>query len=503
MSSPDDAALGRASRGAALNLVGAAVATISGFGAVAVVTNAHGAAGAGVFFAAVALYTLSGNAAKLGTESGLTYLIARLRVTGDVAAIRTVVRSAAIAVGLCAAVVAIVGLAVAGVLADALTDEPGRRDDMAVMLRVLSLGVPAWSLSQVLAGATRGFATMRPSVLSGQIIRPLGQFVLVIAVTVASDELWPLAVAWVLGALAAVVPVALWVQRRVSVPSASERSADSEAAARAELWTFSRPRAASDLIHAALERLDVVLVSGIVGPAGAGIYGAANRVILAGQLVMSATAQAAAPQLSRDFADDDDAAAAGLIRSMTGWNVTLLWPVFAIVMFGAPAILPLLGDDFIAAENSLIVLGSAMIVIIGLGVGDLALLMTGNAKASLVNHVVALVAMLALALSLLPSVGVIGAAWAWAGSRILLRGLSLAWVWRSRGVHPFGTKVLGAAALVAVVWLPAALAHRSIDGSSLSVLAVVVAVGLGAHAALAYRFRVQLGLDALLRSVRS
>lgn len=487
--------LGRAARGAALNLAGAVITTVAGFGSVAVVSNRYGAAGAGVFLAAIAAYTLAANALKLGTESALTYLVARFRASDRRGSVRPIIRSAVLAVTAATVAVAVAVLATAQPLADVLTDDAELVDDMATMLQILAVGLPSWALLQVLGGASRGFSTMRPWLMSGQIIRPALQFLLLIAVAVATDALWPLAVAWVVGTTVAIVPLARWLHRRMA--GFVEDDPADVAAARSELWAFSRPRALSDVVHAALERLDVVLVSILVGAAGAGLYGAANRMILAGQLVMTATGQAAAPELSDSFGRGDAAGAQRTIRGLTSWNVTLLWPVLAMVVAGAPALLPLLGDDFVAAESSLIVLAVAMLAIVALGVGDTAVLMAGRPRASLINHVAALVTMVTVAVVLLPQVGAVGAAWAWAASRLVLRILSVIIVWRDTGVTPFGNEVGLAMVVAAAVWTPIGLGHRMIADDSLALLVAATMLGLAVHGAAAYLLRRPLRLDEL------
>lgn len=493
--------LGRAARGAALNLIGAVVATAAGFGAIAVVTNRYGPAGAGVFLAAIAVFTLVANALKLGTESALTYLIARLRRSEKRSTVAPVLRSAVSAVFVANAAAGVVLVVTAGPLANLLADEADLVEDLTTMLRILAVGLPTWSLLQVFGGAARGFATMKPWVVAGQIVRPSVQLALVVVAAITTDELWPLAAAWVAGTAVALALLVVWLRGFTAGLDGADPA--DVAAARSELWAFSRPRALSDVVHSALERLDVVLVSTIVGPAAAGLYGAANRMILAGQMVMVATGQAAAPELSDSFGRDDHDGARDTIRGLTSWNITLLWPAFGLLIAGAPALLPLLGEDFIEAESSLIVLAVAMIVVIALGVGDVAVLMAGAPGRSLVNHIVALATMLVLAFALLPTVGVIGAAWAWAGSRFALRGLSVHTVWRRTGVTPFGPEVAVAGVVAIAIWLPVGVGLRMVDPASLIMVAIAGVIGAGAHAAVAYRLRRRLRLDELLDSIRN
>jgi O-antigen/teichoic acid export membrane protein len=71
--------LRRLARGGALNLVGYLVSGVLAFGLAVVVTRIVGARGAGVFFAAVAVFTILSNITELGADTGIVRFVARLR----------------------------------------------------------------------------------------------------------------------------------------------------------------------------------------------------------------------------------------------------------------------------------------------------------------------------------------------------------------------------------------------------------------------------------------
>lgn len=491
----DSSDVSRAARGSAINIAGAVIQTLVGFAVVFLVTNAYGVSGAGLFFTAAALFTLAGNGARLGTESALTYFISRLRASDGQAQIRAMVIKALLPVGLISAALGIIAALVAGPIAGLLSDDPAELDELVPMIRILGLALPSWSLTSAMSGAARGFSTMRPAVFAGQIVRPLGQLGLVALVAFATDVIWPLALAWAAAAILAVVPLGVWLTRRIGrIPRPVEPFAG-------DFWGYARPRAGADLVNATLERLDLLLVSALVGSAGAGLYSAANRLILAGQMVMVATSQAMAPQLSANFARDDRSSAQSLLQTLVGWQMLLLWPVFVGLVFLADEVLPLFGQDFIDARWLVIILALSLMAVVGIGVGDLVLLMTGSSFSSLVNNSIALVVMVAVSLVLLPEVGVVGAAWAWGSSRICLRSLSTWQVWHRTGVHPFGSQVALSAAVALAAWIPAGLVSTLVENDLLSVLTMAV-VGLVAQGTLCAVLRRPLGIDGIVGLLR-
>ena len=92
---------------------------------------------------------------------------------------------------------------------------------------------------------------MRPSVMTGQIFRPVAQLILVLTAIIVSAEIWPLAGAWAAASVMAAAIAAVWLWRRIHrrhyTPSPFDRVA---------YWRFSGPRAITDLVSSALERLD-------------------------------------------------------------------------------------------------------------------------------------------------------------------------------------------------------------------------------------------------------
>ncbi len=503
---PESASVTGAARGTAANLVGAVVGAVVSFVTVGVVTNTYGGAGAGLFFAATAAFTLAANGARLGAESSLTYFISRFRSDGREREIPGVIRTALLASGSVALVLAGAGLLVAPTLSGLLTSEPEARSAATTMLRILALAVPTFALSQAMFGASRGFATMRPAVLIGQVIRPTSQLLAVLAVIVLTDSVWPLALAWAASSALTMGSIGLWLARRIArvrrrVAGRADRhpvdGPSRSATVRGDYWRFTGPRALADLLSAMLERLDVLLVAVFVGEVGAGLYGAANRLILVGQLMMIAAAQSMAPLLSAQFGQGRDREAQRVLRTISGWNVTLLWPLFICLALWSEAALSVFGSEFAEASSLVVVLSLAFLVVTGLGIGDTLLTMTGDSVASLANHAIALAVMVAAAVTLLPTFGIIGAAWAWALSRIVLRALAVGRVWRTKRVNAIGPPVLLAAAAAAVAYGPTGVALRALLGTGPMAVAAHVGLGGAIHCGLLWRLRHHLELARL------
>lgn len=494
---PRPTAAGTAARGTAFNLLGSIAGAVIGFTTIGLITNNWGRSEAGVFFAATALFTLAANGARMGSEAGLTYFVARLRADGDNRSIPRVIGTALAATGTVAATLAVAGLLLAPRLAGLVASQPESRPDAETMIRILAVAVPTFALSQAMFGASRGFATMRPSVVCGQFLRPVTQLTLVIVVILTTGSLSTLALAWAGSSTLTVIAIGWWLRRRVAQVR-SNHVEPASAGLRGRYLRFAWGRAGADLVSAALERLDVILVAALLGQADAGLYGASGRLILAGQLLMIAASQSTAPLLTASFSAGRNQEAQTLLRTVTGWNVTLLWPVFICLGFGAPTALSFFGAEFTDGADLVVVLSVAMLVIVAIGGGDTVLVSTGASMASLANHVIALVVMVGSAIVLLPAIGLVGAAWSWALSRLVLRGLAAAHVWRLRRVTAFGRPVFLAAGAATCAYVPLGLAvTMTLDPGPLAV-AVQVLIGAAIHLVLLSRLRVELDLDRFI-----
>ncbi len=491
---------GRAARGTALNLAGSLVGTVLGFVTVGLVTNHWGPDGAGLFFAATALFTLAANGVRMGSEAGLTTFVARLRAADDHVSVPTVVTAGLTTTAAVATVVGAVGLLAAPDLAALIADGDAARRDATTMLQVLAVAVPLFAVTQAMLGASRGFATMRPAVLAGQVVRPGSQLLAVVVVIVTVDALPALAWAWAAASAVTLAAIAAWLGPRLARVRRRYPGPGDPGAVTA-YRRFAAGRAGADLVSAALERLDVILVAAILGQSGAGLYGAAGRLILAGQLLMIAGAQSTAPLLSASFAAGRDDDAKRLLQVTTGWNVTLLWPLFIGLGFGAPTALAAFGPDFADGASLVVVLSVAMLAIVAIGGGDTLLTSTGDSLASLLNHLVALAVLVIAAVTLLPSIGLVGAAVAWALSRLTLRMLATARVWRTRGVHALGRPLALAAGAAAVAWVPTGAAALALLGDGLPALAAHAVAGGALHLAILVRLRRDLELDRFVAVV--
>ncbi|WP_328855009.1 polysaccharide biosynthesis protein [Microbispora hainanensis] len=402
-------------------LATAAAAAGGQFALVLVVTRSLTPASAGAFFTATALCLMLAGIVRLDTGNGLVHALARNRSARTPGGGRRLVR------GVLAPVAALASLTGAGVAVAAgplagLTGVPGG------VWIVLAAALPFVVLSDVLICATRGLGTMRPTLLLAGAVQPLGQLALVTAAVLAGAPPPVLAAAWALPSVAGAVLAAVRL-RGLALYDVGEVGA---------FWRHTAPRSAAAALQSVFQRLDVVIVALLAGPAAAAVYTAATRFKVLGQLAGQGLAQAAQARLVRALAEGDLDAARALYRTTTRWLIVLTWPLWLGYAALAPWLLPLFGPAYAGGGAIAIVLSATMMVATACGMVDVVLVAGGRTAASLANVTTAVAVTIGLDVLLVPAYGALGAVLGWSGGVLVKNLLPALQVHRRYGLLPFG-----------------------------------------------------------------
>ncbi|WP_157249347.1 lipopolysaccharide biosynthesis protein [Nonomuraea typhae] len=417
------AALGRVARSGAAGLTGAVAGAVAQFVLVVVVTRAFDITAAGSFFTAIALALMVAGVAKLDAGNGLIFFIARAK-TYDYRGISGYVRAALVPGVLVASA--------AGIL-------------LHPQLGTAALILPAMVAADIILAATRGFGAMRPTVLYDGILLPAAQLALVTATALAWNHgllTGPSPQSWLLAAWAAPYPFVLLLAA-LSLRGRLPRTPYLCGTAH-DLWRYTAPRSAAGAIQAVFQRLDIVIVAMLAGPAPAAVYTAATRFKVIGQLANQGLAQAAQPRLIQALDHGDLPRARELYQATTMWLVLLTWPVWLGYAAVAPWLLRVFGSEYGAALPVALILSGTMMLATACGMVDVVLTAAGHTTASLVNLVVAITVTVLLDLALIPAHGALGAVLGWSGGVIVKNVLPLWQIHRRYGLRPFGRHSLSA-----------------------------------------------------------
>jgi O-antigen/teichoic acid export membrane protein len=515
-----DGRLAEVARGGLLNLAGAGVAGLSTIALTLIVTRSFSAAAAGAFFTAMSLFLIIEAVATLGAATGTVYFIARLRSLGQQHRIPEIMRTALrpVAVVSVAAAVALALLAepLARLLVHGQLGHAGARPaEVATALRALAVALPFAAMLDTLLGASRGFRAMGPTNAVDRIGRSVLQLAAV-AIAAAAGSAALLAPLWALPYLPAACVVGLWVRRirrrsRAGVKAPAQVMASSVMASgpgkhrigrpgREEplrFWRFTWPRGLAALAQITIQRVDIVLVAIIRGPAEAAIYTAATRFLVAGQLGNQAISMAAQPRFTEMFAHGDHRGADRVYKATTAWLILLTWPMYLLAVSYGPQIVAVFGHSYRAGGTVMVILGLTMLLATGCGQVDMVLVTTGRSSWSLINGLLAVTVNVGLDVLLIPRYGITGAAIGWAAAIALTNLMPLAQIAATARLHPVGRGTVIAVTLSAFSFGVLPVTARALAGPGAAASLTAIACGALVMAGGMWHFRQDLNLSVM------
>jgi O-antigen/teichoic acid export membrane protein len=487
-----DASLRRLARGSTANLAGTAVSAFANFALIVVLTRGLPQSTAGVFISMTSVFIIATVLGQLGASTGLVYFLVRAMAAGRRDEIAGYMRTAWRAVLVTAVGMAVVAAVAAPWLAAHAT--PEHASAATRYLLVLALFIPLAGAENVALAGTRGLGSMRANALVEFVGRPTLQVLLVLAVVALGADGW-VAWAWALPYLPAAV-LAWWWWRRQARGMGLSLTVTRPVPVR-EFWTYSAPRAVTSVVQIVMQRLDIVLVAALAGPAQAAIYAAATRFVVAGQMGNNAISLAAQPRLADTMARGDQPALAEIYRTSTAWLIAVTWPLHLTFIVSGELLLHIFGSGYGVGAPVMLVLASCMLVSTGIGMADTVLLMAGRTSWSLGNAAVSLAVQIGLDLWLIPRHGVLGAAIGWGAAILLRNGAALVQVVVSDRVHSISRQTLISAAINVVSFGAIPLLAQLVLGRTWPALVLGLVVGGALYVAALWRFRGVLRLRAL------
>lgn len=514
---PDDRAdraddRGAMARSGAVSLAGSLVAAAGGFALTIIVGRLFGAHLSGLYFQAVAVFMILNGVAVAGSDTGLVRALSARRAVGAH-------RRAWHALTVTLTPVLLWSLAVAAVLAVladdlAATFDPDDQQVVRAFLLVLAGTLVASAVGQAALNGTRSLGSVLPYVVLYQLWLPASR-VLAVGLLAYVDApttllLLTYAVPLVLMDVAAVVYLLRHLRRAAASDPAPEGpgdlgAPDARSARRTEaveVWGFNLPRGVASCLELAIVWADVIIVGLLLGPAAAGAYAAASRFVTTGTMAMEALRLQSAPHLAASWSRGDRAGFVDVYQVTTVWLVLLSWPLFLGLATWSPLLLGLIGEDFTVAAPALSVLALGMLVYVAMGNVNSALLMAGLSGVTAVNTAVALALNVVLNLALVPFLGLVGAAIAWAACLALDSLLCFVRGRGRTGVAMPWRQVCLAGVCALVAFGASGLLLRLVVEPSPGWVLVHLLGGLAVYGVLLHRYRGSLGLPAVRSLLR-
>ena len=156
------------------------------------------------------------------------------------------------------------------------------------------------------------------------------------------------------------------------------------------------------------------------------------------------------PRLAQLLPRRDMETVSDVFKVSTAWSMAVAWPLYAVIASSASLYLDVFGAQYVGNDGVPVVvtMSVAMMIATAAGALDSVLLMSGRSLASLANGLVAASLNVALCLVLIPWIGIVGAAIAWAAAVLVRNLLAFILVRHDLGLTPLSRAAAVVAAAV-------------------------------------------------------
>ncbi len=390
-----------------------------------VIARLLGAEGAGLYFLVLSVVMITGVIAKLGLDNSLLRFIASSATRQDWGQVKGVFRLGFKLAGSASLFLSLLCMALAPWIAELIFNKP----ELVGPLRFMSLSIFTFSMMTLLSESLKGLKRVRESMLVSGVINPLFSLVLI----------WPLV--WLFGAAGASVAyvAGTGIASLFGIFYWQRQSAQQDTVAtlfsKEKLWASCSPLWLMSIINRAVLPWAPLFLLGIWGTAAdSGIFGAATRVSMLVSFFLLAVNTVLAPKFAELYTQGDLATLARLSRRFAALITLAASPFFLILILAGDWVMSLFGPDFARGGMALSILAIGQAVNTITGPVGYVLMMSGNEKDLQTTSLFSVALMGAIAIVLIPSLGIVGAALASAGATALMSLVAAYYAWRRLGL---------------------------------------------------------------------
>jgi O-antigen/teichoic acid export membrane protein len=391
--------LGEILEGAAVAFLLRSLGAFLAFAFTWILARSCGAGGAGLYYLALTVVTLSTVLGKMGLDSSLLRFTAANAAVGDWGAVKGVyVRAMRLALAASGALSLLI-LAFAPFLSARVFHKP----ELTVPMRWMALALAPMSFFTLQAEALKGLKKIRDAVFLAAVALPLAASLGLLAL----GGRWGASGAAMVYALACLATALLgWGLWRSATPHLAGREG---AFAREDLLKSSLPLFGTTVLETLTNWMSVFFLGLWSTKAQVGVFGAALRTAMAVSLILMAVNSVAAPKFAALYRQKRLAELDETARQSAKLMTLLAGPLLGLFLVFPGRIMAFFGPDFRAGGTVLAVLAVGQFVNVATGSVGYLLIMSGNER--LMQGRAAFIAGLGLVLNLLlvPRWGALGA----------------------------------------------------------------------------------------------
>lgn len=330
------------------------------------------------------------------------------------------------------------------------------------LIVVFVAAAPFLAVLEIAAGIFRGAEDALTKGLVYNVLHRFSVFVLLVVAVVAGYGPLGAAVGWA-SAVAVTAIVAVVLVRKTALPERVRwRTIDVDKARK--LVSFSIPLMAASSVWQLMQQIDTLFVGHFLTTAGVGVYDAAfilSRLILVSLWAFGFLLLPVFSQLGEQNAHSEMDT---IYKSITKWMVVVTVPgVLFLIGFGDALLVSIFGSEYESATGPLVVLSTTFFLHIVAGPNKEALVAIGETRYILRANLVTFVVNLALNLTLIPTIGILGAAIATGSAYTCMNALVSYRLYAQTGIHPYSRAIASPLLITVILFGIVEYGTRSIE----------------------------------------
>lgn len=319
-------------------------------------------------------------------------------------------------------------------------------NEMVMVLKLFSFSVPFLILLRTVSELSRGFKTIKYSILIEDLIFPISQILFFLIFYYFNYGFYSVVYSFITGCILSAVLIILIVRHQIKKILARQYSAEKFRNLILPLpWKkilkFSLPFIPIALSLIGYNYVDVVMLNFFSDSQDVGLYAAASRLSLIFSMILISAGNIFTPLVAAAYGVNKNDNIKILYQAITRWMLYVNIPIFFFVLFYSEQIMMLFGNNFLKnCPQTLIILSAGHIFASITGGVGIILTMTGHQYKELITVIAGLVINILLNFFLIPIFGIIGAALATTISRLIINTARMLIIFMIFKIQPFTRK---------------------------------------------------------------
>jgi O-antigen/teichoic acid export membrane protein len=209
-----------------------------------------------------------------------------------------------------------------------------------------------------------------------------------------------------------------------------------------KLWSFSWPLFLNQLFQKAVQFMPIFVMGLYLKNSDIGIYNISFRIALMVSILLSAFRLIFSPTISGLFAKQNTIMISKLYKATTKWAFTFSLVVVSVIALFGGTLLGIFGGDFTQGLMVLLVISLGEMVSASCGLVGNLIVMSGRPKVAFINSFVSFIIVLLLCFMLIPAYGILGAAFSYALSVVLMNFVRVSEIYYFEKLQPFNISYL-------------------------------------------------------------